>query len=103
MLLKLNNIFFYRTLQKRITAASSVASQSGKMAKLQDSSDSDSTIDEDDIFVLRKGKDEFEPVEGSLGMYYKVCNELVVCCFCWPFCSLFNGPQQHDANMSSRN
>ncbi|XP_067936655.1 uncharacterized protein [Watersipora subatra] len=33
--------------------------------------DSDSSFDEEDIFVLRKGKDEYEPADDNLGLYFK--------------------------------
>lgn len=39
---------------------------------LDDSTDSDSGIDEGDMFILKEGKEEFRPVAANLGLFYKV-------------------------------
>lgn len=39
---------------------------------LDESTDSDADVDEDDMFILKKGKEEFKPVTDNLGLFYKV-------------------------------
>lgn len=52
---------------------SALTGRSGRTAKgADDGTDSDASIDEDDLFVIKKGKEEFEPVEGNVGLYFKV-------------------------------
>jgi len=46
--------------------------KSDKTTRLDDSTESEASVGDEDVFKLKKDTDEFLPVEGDPGLYYKV-------------------------------
>lgn len=59
-------------LQRRFQANGSTDAGDTEKRRGIDRSDSETSVKEEEIYVLRKGKVEFEPVEDDMGLFYKV-------------------------------